>query len=305
VTCDQGCAPPHHTVRRHRSIIETHICRERYCVKLLGVGRGDAVAAWPSQDRTPLNEPFERLVSDHRRPDTLYVLPSDSVLLYKDPPCEPKSDLTNQNQQFRNRQTNTRPIFSPLLGRLTTTHAHGAAHEWWERTSRRALVTATHGVLAGPATSRCTASFTHQHTLPGQCRSSGTLRKPQVRGEWLEPERESMWRAERSRSAWCCWSFSYTHTHFPPTTHAHPPTHTLVRTALLPPFSTLSASTAYSTLRSSVCLHRIYTRIQLTLFPASTLGPHTHPLSSIGRSEQHFSRPATWPAPSLYPRSEL
>jgi hypothetical protein len=117
VTCDQGCAPPPHTVRRHRSIIETHICRERYCVKLLGVGRGDVVAAWPSQDRTPLNEPFERLVSDHRRSDTLYVLPSDSVLLYKDPPCEPKSDLTKQNQQFRNKQTNTRPIFSPLLGR--------------------------------------------------------------------------------------------------------------------------------------------------------------------------------------------
>jgi hypothetical protein len=116
VACDQGCAPPHTQLGGTRSIIETHICRERYCVKLLGVGRGDAVAAWPSQDRTPLNEPFERLVSDHRRPDTVYVLPSDSVLLYKDPPCEPKSDLTNQNQQFWNKQTNTRPIFSPLLG---------------------------------------------------------------------------------------------------------------------------------------------------------------------------------------------
>jgi hypothetical protein len=72
-----------------RSIVETHICQERYCVKLLGVGRGDTVAAWPSQDRTPLNEPFERLVSDHRTPDTVYVVYSDSVLLYKDPPSEP------------------------------------------------------------------------------------------------------------------------------------------------------------------------------------------------------------------------
>lgn len=104
-----------------RSIIETHIHQERYCVKLLGVGRGDAVAAWPSQDRTPLNEPFERLVSDHHRPETVYVLPSDSVLLHKVPPCEPKSDLANQNQQFRNKQTNTRPIFSPLLGGSPTT----------------------------------------------------------------------------------------------------------------------------------------------------------------------------------------
>ena len=116
VACDQGCAPSPHTVRRHPFDYRNTHCRERYCVKLLGVGRGDAVAAWPSQDRTPLNEPFERLVSDHRRPDTVYVLPSDSVLLYKDPPCEPKSDLTYQNQQFRNKQTNTRPIFSPLLG---------------------------------------------------------------------------------------------------------------------------------------------------------------------------------------------
>jgi hypothetical protein len=80
VTCDQSCAPPPHTVRRHRSNIETHIWRERYCVKLLvGVGRGDAVAAWPSHDCTPLKEPIERLVRDHRRPGTLQVLPSDSI----------------------------------------------------------------------------------------------------------------------------------------------------------------------------------------------------------------------------------
>jgi hypothetical protein len=92
VACDQGCAPPHEKEVRlgaTRSIVETHICQERYCVKLLGVGRGDAVAAWPSQDRTPLNEPFERLVSDHRTPDTVYVVYSDSVLLYKDPLGEP------------------------------------------------------------------------------------------------------------------------------------------------------------------------------------------------------------------------
>jgi len=59
----------------------THLPRtlpgERYCVKLLvGVGRRDAVAAWPSHDCTPLKEPFERLVRDHRRPDTLKVLPN-------------------------------------------------------------------------------------------------------------------------------------------------------------------------------------------------------------------------------------
>jgi hypothetical protein len=132
-----------------------------------------------------------------------------------------------------------------------------------------------------PSTRRpCRPSIDARHPSPTStsCRASVDHLERCANRRCGEFERESFVES-RPESFKCCTQFPCTHhTHSP--TPMHP--HGRHRTPLLPPFSTLRASMHFAQLRVFAC----YTRIQLTLFPA-TLGllwPYCHLVCAISLS---------------------